>query len=99
MFICKDCGLIFEHPKNICENLTPGYTPAEPTMNRYYTGCPRCEGVYESAIECAHCNKFYEKENLEFYKGEYWCHECVEEDIGNDTNEAMPKWKTIYSLC
>ena len=22
-----------------------------------------------------------------------------EEDIENDTNKAMPKWKTIYSLC
>lgn len=50
MYICKNCGEVFDVPKKIFES--HGFTDG--TGEELFV-CPNCEGDYEEAIECENC--------------------------------------------
>ena len=59
MYICKECGLVFNNPKKYSEDCTPYGGPAEPGFTRSYEGCPSCEGNYVEATQCVRCEYNY----------------------------------------
>ncbi len=72
LYICKDCGEVFERPKEI---LGHGYIPFDgDTPNEYV--CPHCEGdYYVSADECRGCGDIFEESELEYGM----CRKCLGE--------------------
>lgn len=86
MYICLECGEVFEHPKEYKEyyvneviNGTNSYT---------YYACPRCEGAYEEAVECEECGDFVPKSEINYVlQGEKFirmCNKCYEEEENNE---------------
>lgn len=59
MYICNECGLVFNSPKKYSEDCTPYGGPVEPGFSHTYSGCPSCEGSYDEATECVRCNNEY----------------------------------------
>lgn len=58
MRICRECNNVFEHPKQIVEDRTPGYS-SEPGFQETLLVCPSCGGSYDEAMRCVRCNDEY----------------------------------------
>ena len=71
MFICLDCGEIFEKPKIFTENHGLGSPPYEELY-----GCPLCGGSYAETYKCDVCGKYVEDEYLTTDKGDIICDNC-----------------------
>ena len=71
MYICLDCGHIFDEPKEWVETHGFDYGPYEE-----WSGCPRCGGAYEKAVECDICGEYYRKSELT----DGLCDNCYEEE-------------------
>lgn len=70
MFICLDCGKLFEEPKYYVE--THGLdTPPYETWN----GCPTCAGAYVETFECSKCGEWITGDYIEV-DGNLICEEC-----------------------
>ena len=68
MYICADCGRLFDEPSRY-----PEPRPVDPYEE--YTGCPTCgSGFYDDAEKCQWCNEYRLKEQL--YAGTL-CGNCV----------------------
>ena len=59
MFICDECGLVFNEPARWTEDRTPYGGPAEPGFQEEMAGCPRCQGNYTEAMLCPRCEEHY----------------------------------------
>lgn len=87
---CKDCGLIFDEPKEYSEDRTPGGAFEGGSFIEYFTGCPYCSGAYEEAKECEICGNYFTddelKDTTEMINGGcgYCCSQCIED---NDMSE------------
>jgi len=57
MYICDDCGHIFEEP--ITWEERHGFTHGP--FERWY-GCPHCKGSYEEAKRCDNCGEYISKD-------------------------------------
>jgi formylmethanofuran dehydrogenase subunit E len=71
MYLCVDCGKLFEEPKDYFE--THGF------MSRPYetwSGCPHCGGAYVETIRCDVCGKWITGEYVELNDGDKICDEC-----------------------
>ena len=71
MFICLDCGEIFEKPKIFTETHGLGSTPYEELY-----GCPLCGGSYAETYRCDVCGKYVEDEYITTDKGDIICDNC-----------------------
>lgn len=70
MFLCLDCGKLFEEPSYYAE--THGLdTPPYETWN----GCPKCSGAYVETFECSQCGEWITGDYIEV-GGELICEEC-----------------------
>ena len=60
MYICLDCGCIFENPRKYVETHGLDSPPYEE-----WSGCPSCGGVYTEARKCDGCEKWIDGEFVE----------------------------------
>lgn len=90
MYKCKDCGLIFDEPKEYSEDYTPGGAFEGGSFINRFSGCPNCSGSYDDAKECEICGEYFLEEELEdtteMINGGcgYCCSQCIED---NDMSE------------
>lgn len=69
MYICEECGEVFEVPINWVE-----------PHGEELSGCPYCKGAYVEVIECSLCGDYHRDEDL--YDG--ICIECIKNSIDYD---------------
>lgn len=87
MYICCDCGHVFETPKHCSEDRTPGGSFEGGSFIEHWEGCPLCEGAFEEAVECDGCGEFTYSSSLTSTKDGEYCESCMEEMDGDDSNE------------
>ena len=74
MFICLDCGEIFEEPYRYIETHGLDSPPYEE-----WSGCPSCGGDYAETFRCNGCGKYIDGEYVEIFPShEVYCDECFE---------------------
>ena len=71
MFICNDCGHVFEEPKEHREYHPYGDTYAYET----FACCPNCGGSIDEAEECPECGEYFSSEDM----CDTVCKSCFEE--------------------
>lgn len=71
MFVCLDCGHIFEYPYCWEERHGLEYGPFEK-----FSGCPRCGEPYTEAHKCECCNEWIAGEYVKLNSGERICNGC-----------------------
>lgn len=71
MYVCVDCGKLFEEPKECVE--THGFKA--PPYETWY-GCPHCGGAYVKTMQCDVCGKWIAGEYVELNDGDKICDEC-----------------------
>jgi len=59
MYICRECELVFNSPKQYSEDCTPYGGPAEPGFSHTHYGCPSCGSSYDETMRCARCDNEY----------------------------------------
>ena len=81
MYICLECGEVFEEPKRYTENC--GYGASNDPYDYHYSGCPVCGGNYDEAIECDMCGEWCSREKAEYINVDgdemLCCEKCCEE--------------------
>lgn len=70
MFICKECGHIFEKGEE--------QTWIEP-HGEHLSGCQICSGSYEEAEQCNICGSYFLAEKLHGYTSSRVCDNCLNE--------------------
>lgn len=73
MYICKECGLIFNQPAKYEEDRTPGGAFEGGSFIESFSGCPRCSGGYDEAMLCPRCEDTYISTNSR----DPFCDDCV----------------------
>lgn len=82
MWLCIDCGHIFEEPLRWEERYGFDYGPFEK-----FSGCPKCGESYVKAYKCDECNKWIQGTYIKTTSGQRICENCYityelgEEDI------------------
>ena len=72
MFVCIECGHIFENPKRWEETHGLDCGPYE-----QFSGCTICGGAYTEAYKCDCCNEWITTEEYAKTKnGDLYCEEC-----------------------
>lgn len=80
MFVCKDCGRIFEEPREYTETHGLDSPPYE-----HWRGCPLCGGTYTEAIRCDGCGEYIVGEYIKTIDYRYYCENCFKtRDTDND---------------
>lgn len=80
MYICLDCGEIFEEPKYYTEKHGLDTPPYEE-----YRGCPVCGGGYEGAKICDICKSYITDEYIVTSNNDIICENCyIKHTIGDD---------------
>lgn len=82
MFLCLECGAIFETPRLYREHQGEyfGYSAYEE-----YEACPCCAGAFVETYECDCCGKWITGEYVELADGSLYCEECYcIKDIGDE---------------
>lgn len=75
MYICGDCGAVFEEPAELEETTWAWGRPEEYILSR----CPRCgSSDFDEAVKCAVCEELFHKENTQMGdNGEVFCERCI----------------------
>lgn len=75
MYVCIDCGRVFETPKQYRELI-----PGEPLPFDEWLGCPECAGDYVRTRSCIVCGDYIRGR---YYRitgtHDYICDNCIEE--------------------
>lgn len=71
IFICLECGHIFDEPK-ICTEKHGLDSPPYET----YSACPYCEGTFTKAHECDSCGEWIVGSYIKLNSGERICEDC-----------------------
>ena len=71
MYICKDCGTLFNTPVEYTEK----HGLDSPPYETWY-GCPECSGAYTNTFECDVCNKYIIGEYAKVTNGMKICDAC-----------------------
>lgn len=71
MFVCLDCGCVFEEPIEWEEKHGLDYGPYE-----YWSGCPSCKGDYVEAHQCDNCGEWITSKYVKLDNGERFCENC-----------------------
>ena len=80
MYVCKECGELFEHPNEWCETHGFDYPPYEE-----FSECPSCGGNYEEAYRCSECGEYISGKYIMLKGGKRICDNCYSE---HDTYDA-----------
>lgn len=72
MFLCLDCGKLFEEPRYYVETHGLDTPPYES-----WKGCPDCAGAYVETFECLQCGKWITGDYIEV-DGALICEECYQ---------------------
>lgn len=73
MYICGDCGKLFEEPKGWSQN------HGEPHLTERWSGCPKCGGGFDEAIRCSRCGKYFDAEET----SHGYCEDCLKEVVSD----------------
>ena len=73
MFICLDCGCVFDEPKHWIETHGLDSPPYEE-----WDGCPSCGGAYAETYKCEGCNDWLCGTYAETKNGNKYCENCYE---------------------
>lgn len=73
MFICLDCGCVFDEPKHWIETHGLDSPPYEE-----WNGCPSCGGAYAETYKCDGCNDWLCGTYAETKNGNKYCENCYE---------------------
>ena len=71
MYICLDCGRIFEESSHFTDKHGLDSGPYEE-----YDGCPQCGGAYVEAHRCDCCGEYIVDTYIKLESGERICSEC-----------------------
>ena len=81
MFVCLDCGHVFEWPEDYTETHGLDTPPYE-----HFSGCPVCGGDYVETVQCDWCGEYITGKFVELSDGTVLCSDCyTERDIANNT--------------
>lgn len=82
MFVCIECGHVFEEPQYWEERHGFDYGPGEE-----WSGCPECGSSYTRTYECDCCGEWITGKYVKTEDGYRYCSECYfEHDIGDEDN-------------
>lgn len=73
MFICNECGYVFDEPATFSEHHPYGSGTATET----FACCPSCKGPFDEAVKCSSCGEYFAEEDLE----DGMCADCIKEDM------------------
>lgn len=77
MYLCLDCGYMFEDPKTYKES-----HGLEPPCDKR-EGCPYCSGAFVKTFKCSECDEWITGSYVKLKGGEKICDGCyVELEIG-----------------
>lgn len=80
MYMCIDCGAIFQAPKQYVEK--HGFDDG---LYEHLTCCPICGGSYVTTSKCSICNEYITDKYVELDNAMRVCSNCyVEKDIAED---------------
>ena len=71
MFVCLECGRVFEEAIEWEENHGLDYGPYEK-----WSGCPSCKGDYVEAYPCDGCDDWITGQYVKLSNGERFCENC-----------------------
>ena len=71
MFVCLDCGKIFQDPMRYTETHCLDSPPYE-----VYSGCPECGGAYAETYQCEDCQEWIVGEYIKTSSGYRFCENC-----------------------
>ena len=74
MFVCVECGTLFECPERFVETHNLDCPPYEE-----WDGCPRCAGAFIEAFRCHCCNEYITDSYIKTDDGKQYCTECYRE--------------------
>lgn len=81
MYLCLDCGRLFEEPKRCVETHGLDTPPYE-----VWDGCPYCSGGYVETKRCDVCEEWIVGEYIKLNDDTFVCDNCYEvmsvEDMG-----------------
>ena len=71
MFVCTNCGHLFDEP--VCWEERHGFTygPYET-----WSGCPKCHEPYVEAKICDCCGEYIDDEYIKMEDGKRYCNHC-----------------------
>ena len=72
LFVCCDCGRIFEQPMNYRERHGLDTLPYEE-----FSGSPCCAGAYTEAHRCDCCSEWITGSYVKTNDGERFCENCI----------------------
>lgn len=80
MYVCLECGRLFEEPKRYIETHGLDSPPYEASK-----GCPDCGGAYVETAECDMCGEWITGDYIELSDGKVVCENCyMERDVSED---------------
>ena len=72
MFVCIECGRVFEVPNKWTEHHGLDTEPYE-----HWFGCPTCGGAYTEAYECNCCGEWITDNYIKTDNGARYCSNCI----------------------
>lgn len=72
MFVCCECGNVFEEPVYWEETHNLDAPPYE-----QWSGCPHCGGSYAETYECDCCGDWITGDYVKTDNGERYCENCI----------------------
>ena len=79
MFICLECGTLFEDPVEWEERHGLDYGPYE-----HWTGCPFCHGGYTEAHRCDECDEWIVDDYIKVGDKRYCSECCLSMELGEE---------------
>ena len=73
MYVCVNCGQLFEMPAHVTEKHGFDYPPYEEVAM-----CPFCGGDFVETYQCEECGEYIDGEYIQLANGECYCQNCYE---------------------
>ena len=73
MYICLDCGWLFDEPHHYVETHGLDDPPYEE-----WDGCPYCGGAYDETYKCDSCGHWIDGKYVKLNNGDVFCENCYE---------------------
>ena len=71
MYICLDCGAVFDEPQHWEEKHGLTHGPYEE-----FSGCPECGGAYAETFKCSCCDEWIDGDYIETADDGRYCEAC-----------------------